>query len=152
MCLTVSTCPGEPPLSIPPSPWREHAVVAAASMANPPRVSRPKTETWRKGSKIGFPLRTVSSACNEKAFNEWVVKACFSAYGLDRLQRGSRLQTVSPARRWGWRLLYSHYSRGKSTFLAWIIWKLWISLLFLFQRSTDKSCVKWSCCLSVRQL
>lgn len=31
--------------------------MATANMANLPRVSGPKTEIWRKGSKIGFLLK-----------------------------------------------------------------------------------------------
>ena len=73
-----------------PSPWWKHVVMATTSMTNPLGVSEPKTEIWRKGSKSGFFLRTISSTCNEKALNKWVVKACFSAYGLDQLQPGGR--------------------------------------------------------------
>lgn len=105
--------------TVPPPTARARS--RGCSMAKPPKVSGTKTGIWRKGSKVGFLLRTVSSTVNGKAFSKWFVEACSSGYGLDQLQWGGKLWTISPAWCWGRRLLYSHYSRGKSTFLTWII-------------------------------
>lgn len=142
-------CTGEAPLCNPlSSPWREHAVMATASVANPPRVSGPKTEIWRKGSKIGFLLK---DHINCKLLTNELLKPVLVRMVWINCSEGADCGLFSQhdAGEGG---CYTLIMEGKTHFFAWIIWKLWISLLFLFQWSTDKSCVKWGCCLSVRQL
>lgn len=73
--------------TVPPPTARARS--RGCSMAKPPKVSGTKTGIWRKGSKVGFLLRTVSSTVNGKAFSKWFVEACSSGYGLDQLQWGA---------------------------------------------------------------
>lgn len=131
------SCAEGPP--VPPESMVRACICVLSQYGKPSKSIHVQDWDWEKAA---FLLRNVSSTCNGKALNKWLVKASSSVYDLDRRQWGGRLQTVSPARQWGRRLLHSHYNRGKSTFLAWIIWKLWISPLFLFQWATDKSCVR----------